>query len=48
MEHLDDERVRYRKEPFSPFFKQNLPICYMDTQISLKLIVDCLEGRTTI
>ena len=27
---------------------KNIPICFKDTQISLKLIIDCLEGKTTI
>jgi len=47
-EQLNNERIQFKKEPYTKFFKDHLPIRYKDTQLSLKLIVDCLEGRTTI
>ena len=37
-----------RQEPMSEFYKEHLPICWTDTQISLKLLVNCLDGETTI
>jgi hypothetical protein len=48
VERMSSERIKFKGEPFSEFFKKNIPICFKDTQLSLKLIVDCLEGRATI
>ena len=46
VERLDQERKDLGKEPFSQFFKKNMSVCMRDTQISIKLIIDCLEGST--
>lgn len=40
--------MRFGRERFSNFFKENMAVCMKDTQISLKLIIDCLEGKTTL
>lgn len=41
VERLDRERMELKKERFKPFDKQNIGVGFIDTQISLKLIIDC-------
>lgn len=41
VERLDRERMELKKEGFKPFDKQNMGVGFIDTQISLKLIIDC-------
>lgn len=48
VQKLENERKLYVKEGYSEFYKKNMAVCMRDTQISLRLIVDCLEGKTTI
>ena len=42
VERTEKERIRIKGEGFTPFYKEHLPICWADTQVSVKLIVDCL------
>ncbi len=36
------------RDGLTDFDKKGIAACMQDTKISLRLIIDCLEGRTTI
>lgn len=45
----EDEKEReLGRKAISDFDKRGMAACMRDTKISLRLIIDCLEGRTTI
>ena len=48
IEKIVKQRAELKKQPYSAFYLSTIPVRYKDTQISLKLIIDCLEGKTTV
>lgn len=42
------ERTKFGKPEFTNFQKESYSMCIKDIQTSLRLIIDCLEGRQTL